>query len=293
MAWRFLGWKFLDWKFLVTFSVSILGVVVPVVWQSDPSSKGMELRLNSITSLEPASQIHDLQLVLDGKKLESPYSSTVELINTGSKAVLSKDFDKPIEIHVEDEAKVITARVTGTVPSDIPVQLSTTDNTVQISPHLSNSGDSVSINIITSGKKPAYSVRARIAGIPHVTYTDLTQPKSPYMRYLKPAVQGLCAWALFCLNIVFLVAWLSPQAFGIPRVLSFFVAATSYISGAQLLVLMVEGFELQNRWGVLASILVVAVLMGMVLATRLTLRWDGMPSKPNKTPGRLGPFKWP
>ncbi|MDQ3204065.1 MAG: hypothetical protein M3Q94_18165 [Pseudomonadota bacterium] len=293
MAWRFLDWKFLDWKFLVTFSVSILGVVVPVVWQSDPSSKGMELRLNSITSLEPASQIHDLQLMLDGKKLESPFSSTVELINTGSKAVLSKDFDKPIEINLENGAKVITARITGTAPSDIPVEVSTTDNTVRIAPHLSNSGDSVSLNIITSGKKPVYSVRARIAGIPHVTYTDLTLPKSPYIRYLKPALQGLCAWALFCLNIMFLVAWLSPRDFGIPRAISSFVVATSYISGAQMAVLMVEGLELQNRWGILATILVIAVLLGIAVAAHLALRWDRMASKLNTAPSSFGSFKWP
>ncbi|MHC3825763.1 hypothetical protein [Pseudomonas sp. G3-19] len=288
-----LNWRFLDWKFLVTFSVSILGVVVPVVWQSDPSSKGMELRVNSITSLEPASQIHDLQLVLDGKRIESPYSSTVELINTGSKAVLTKDFDKPIEINLEDGAKVITARITRTAPSDIPVEISTTENAVRIAPHLSNSGDSISLNIITSGKKPVYSVRARIAGIPHLTYTDLTLPKSPYVRYLKPGVQGLCAWGLFCLSILFVAAWLSPKVFGIPRAISAFVFFTSYISGTQLVALMIDGLEMQNRWVLLTTILITAVLLGMAFSTYLALRWDRLHSQWNTTSSKEGRFKWP
>lgn len=286
-------WRFLDWKFLVTLAVTILGVVVPVVWQSDPSSKGMELRLNSITSLEPASQINDLHLVLDGKKLESPYSTTVELVNTGSKAVLSKDFDKPIEITVGDGALVITARITGTSPSDMPVEVSTTERIVRIAPHLSNSGDSVSLNIITSGKKPVYSVRARIAGISHVTYTDLTLPKSPYIRYLKPVFQGVSAWAMFCLSVMFSVALFWPEDFGTPRVVSAFVGIAAYISGTQLMALMIQGSELQNRWGILAPMLAIAAALAVACSTYLTLRWNRFTRKLRTEHSALGPRRRP
>jgi hypothetical protein len=286
-------WRFLDWKFLVTLAVTILGVVVPVVWQSDPSSKSMELRLNSIISLEPASQIHDLQLMLDGKKLESPYSTTVELVNTGSKSVLSKDFDKPIEITVEDGAQVITARITGTSPSDIPVEISTTDRIVRIAPHLSNSGDSVSLNIITSGKKPVYSVRARIAGISHVTYTDLTLPKSPYIRYLKPVFQGLSAWMMFCLSVMFAVAVVTPQDFGTPRVVSVFVAIGSYTGGTQLMALMVEGLELQNRWEILAPMLAIAAALAVACSGYLTIRWNRFARNLSTERNALGSRRWP
>lgn len=266
-------WRFLDWKFLLTFSVTVIGIVVPLVWQSNLSSKGMELRLNSSTSLEPASQIHDLQLVLDGKKLDSPYSSSLDLVNTGSKAVLSKDFDKPIEIVLEDGAQLITARITGTSPIEMPVEISTTEHVVRIAPHLSNSGDSISLNIITSGKKPAYSVRARIAGIQHVNYADLTLPKSPYIQYLKPAVEGVSAWAMFCLNVMFMVAALNRSVLGIPRVVSAFVALTSYVGGALLLAGMVEGFELQNRWEILASMVLIAAVLSLVFSVYLLRRW--------------------
>lgn len=277
-------WRFLDWKFLLTFSVTILGIVAPLVWQSNLSSKGMELRLNSSTSLEPASQIHDLQLVLDGKKLDSPYSSSLELFNTGSKAVLSKDFDKPIEIVLEDGAQVITARVTGTSPSEMPVELSTTEHVVRIAPHLSNSGDSISLNIITSGKKPAFSVRARIAGIQHVTYADLTLPKSPYIRYLKPVADGVSAWALFCLNVLFMVAIRYRSILGIPIVVSAFVALTSYVSGALMMVGMVEGFELQNRWEILTPMVLIASALSVVFCLFLVRRWRRQVRKLNPAP---------
>ena len=277
-------WRFLDWKFLLTFSVTVIGIVVPLAWQSNLSSKGMELRLNSSTSLEPASQIHDLQLVLDGKKLDSPYSSSLELVNTGSKAVLSKDFDKPIEIVLEDGAQVITARITGTSPSEMPVEISTTEHVVRIAPHLSNSGDSISLSIITSGKKPAYSVRARIAGIQHVNYADLTLPKSPYIRYLKPAAEGVIAWALFCLYLIFMVAALKGPMLGIPKAIAAFVALTSYLGGGVLMTDMVEGFELQNRWEILVPTVLIAATLSLVFSLYLLRLWRKHARKLNPAP---------
>lgn len=277
-------WRFLDWKFLLTFSVTVTGIVVPLAWQSNLSSKGMELRLNSSTSLEPASQIHDLQLVLDGKKLDSPYSSSLDLVNTGSKAVLSKDFDKPIEIVLEDGAQVITARITGTSPSEMPVEISTTEHVVRIAPHLSNSGDSISLSIITSGKKPAYSVRARIAGIQHVNYADLTLPKSPYIRYLKPASEGVIAWALFCLYLIFTVAVFKGSPLGIPKVVAAFVALTSYLGGGLLMTYMVKGFELQNRLEILVPTVVLGAALALVFCLYLLRLWRRQARKLNLAP---------
>lgn len=275
-------WRFLDWKFVLTFSVTVIGIVLPLVWQSNISSKGMELRLNSSTSLEPASQIHDLQLVLDGKKLDSPYSSSLDLVNTGSRAVLTKDFDKPIEIVLEDGAQVITARITGTSPSEIPVEISTTEHIVRISPHLSNSGDSISLSIITSGKKPAYSVRARIAGIQHVKFADLTLPKSPYIRYLKPAAEGVSAWGLFCLYVMFMVAAIKGSVLGIPKAVAGFVGLTAYMGGTLLMMGMVEGFELQNRWEILVPALAIGAALALFFCLYLLRIWRKQALKLNR-----------
>jgi hypothetical protein len=234
-----------------------------------------------------------LQLTLDGKKLESPYSSSLDLVNTGTKAVLTRDFDKPIEIALEDNAQVITARVTSTTPSDIPVDISTSGNVVRIAPHLSNSGDIISLNIITSGAKPVYSVRARIAGIQNVSYVDLTVPKSPYIRYLMPVAAGLAAWALFCLTLIFSFTWLRELDFGIPRLVSAFVSFTSYASGVQLLGNMVKTFELQNRWEILAPMLITSIAIAIWLSSYLLLRWQRQALRSTTQPRTQGPLSWP
>lgn len=263
----------LDWKFFLSLSIGVLGVVGPLVWQADLSSKGLEVRLRSSTSIEPSSQIRDLQLVLDGKKLDSPYSSSLELVNTGSKTVLSKDFATPIEIVLENGAQIVTARVTSTSPSDIPVKVSSTDRLIQIAPHLSNSSDSISLSVITSGEKPSFTVRGRIAEVQQVAFADLTLPKPPYIRYLKPVANGIGAWALFCLNVLFMITLNRRAVFGVPVVVSVFGGLASYIGGTQLMLGMVEGFDLKSRWEILLPLVVVAMGLCVAVCAPLSRRW--------------------
>jgi hypothetical protein len=267
-------WRVLDWKFFLTLTVAILGIVVPLIWQSDLSSKSMELRLSSSTSLEPASKILDLQVVLDGKKLETPYSSSLELVNTGSKTVLSSDFDKPIEILIADGAKLVTARITDTTPNDIPAEISLSGNAIRIAPHLSNPKDSISLSIITSGEKPVYSVRGRIAGIQHIPYTDLTLPKPIYVRYLKPVISGVVGWGLLCMVVLFSFVHFNRPAFGVPKVVSLFIGLVSYFGSVQLAGSAIGGLDLGNRWGIAIAIVVISTVTGIAACLFLIRRWS-------------------
>ncbi|VVN03561.1 hypothetical protein [Pseudomonas fluorescens] len=263
-----------DWKFILTLTVAILGIVVPLVWQSDLSSKSMELRLSSSTSLEPPSKILDLQVVLDGKKLETPYSSSLELVNTGSKTVLSSDFDKPIEILIGDGAKLVTARITDTTPNDIPAEISLSGNVIRIAPHLSNPKDAISLSIITSGEKPVYSTRGRIAGIQHIPYTDLTLPKPIYIRYLKSVINGVAGWGLLCVTVLFSFVHFDRPEFGVPKVVSLFIGLVSYVGAVQLVGSALSGLVLRNQWGIFIPIAVISTTTAIAACLFLLRRWN-------------------
>jgi hypothetical protein len=275
-------WRVLDWKFLLTLTVAILGIVVPLIWQSDLSFRSMELRLSSSTSLEPASKILDLQVVLDGKKLETPYSSSLELINTGSKTVLSSDFDKPIEILIGDGAKLVTARITDTTPNDIPAEISLLGNAIRIAPHLSNPKDSISLSIITSGEKPVYSVRGRIAGIQHIAYTDLTLPKPIYVRYLKPVISGVAGWGLMCMVVLFSLVHFDRPAFGVPKVVSLFIGLVSYLGAVQLTGIAINGLDLGNHWGIFIAIAVITIVTARRILMTASPKWAGSHRRPDE-----------
>lgn len=166
--------KFFNWKSL-TLLVTIVSVVVPVwVWRADLSSRSLQFRIASQVALQPddANSIHGLEVTVDGVLLKSPYISVFELSNDGEKPISSSDFEAPLEIRLGEGATVSRAQVTATNPKDVEATLTWEAQSLKIKPLLLNPRDVVAISILTSGKKPEFTTRARIAGISAVPIED-------------------------------------------------------------------------------------------------------------------------
>ncbi|UVM33414.1 hypothetical protein [Pseudomonas sp. B21-019] len=169
-----------DWKFIVGSLLTIGGLAIPVyLWQVDLSSHSLSLKLVSSSALQPASsnQFQDLQITLNGARISSPYISSFEMINTGSKPILSSDFESPIEVLGDGNVQLISAQVTGTDPKGIPVKLSIESNRMVIAPFLSNPNDVISFSVITGDEPPIFKVKARIAGIRELALEDSSVKK--------------------------------------------------------------------------------------------------------------------
>lgn len=164
-----------DWKYLLATVLAIAGVVIPVyVWQSDQQAHDLSARLVSSSSLQPlaSSKIYDVKVTLNGVQLVNPHFSTYELINSGSKPILSSDFDSPIKLSGNEGLEFVSARIDYTDPKDIPVKVSVDSKNVSIAPFLFNPNDKVLFSVITSGADPAISMKARIAGIREIAFVD-------------------------------------------------------------------------------------------------------------------------
>ncbi|WP_223544579.1 hypothetical protein [Pseudomonas sp. A-B-19] len=212
-------WKAWDWKFIATTVIAIAALVVP---QIDLSSRSLTVRLLATSPLQPALNIQNLQISLNGQNVESPYISTIELINTGSKPILSSDFDGALQIQMANDAKLISAEITSTTPKNIPVQVTTSGNKTAISPFLSNPKDSVTIATITSGPRPGFEVRARIVGINEVEFEDKTVKSSSYWKLLGDLATS---YGLVFLYFVFGPIAYRNKQLTIPRGLAFCTAA--------------------------------------------------------------------
>ncbi len=210
-----MDWKLFDWKFIATIVAAIAGLAVPVVlWQSELAAHSLTVRLLSTTALQPAANIQNLQISLDGQNIDSPYLSSLELINSGSKAVVTADFESPIKIAVNGGAKLVSVQATTTVPKNIPVKLSITPTGAEIAPFLSNPKDIVAFSIITSGGKPSFEARSRIAGISEIGFED-SSTKS--IRYWKPLSLASGGILFFLLYAIYLPSALLRKRFVIPR----------------------------------------------------------------------------
>jgi hypothetical protein len=260
-------WKAWDWKFVATTVIAIAALVAP---QIDLSSRSLAVRLTATSSLQPAVNIQNLQISINGHDVESPYISTIELVNNGSKPILSSDFDGALQIRMANDAKLISAEITSTTPKNIPAQITTSGNGAAIAPFLSNPNDSITIAAITSGPRPAFEVRARIVGINEVGLEDNTVRDSSYWSSFFNVV---AANGLVFLYFVFLPIAYRYKQFTIPRGLAFCTAALCAFTSVKIINLttmkqIFTGVPYAPIWAVVVGfglIVVMAILAGKYL----------------------------
>ncbi len=166
--------SFFNFKSL-TLLITVISVGVPVwIWRADLGSRSLQIRIVSQVSLQPdnVGSINGLQVSVDGVPLKAPFLSVLELSNDGDKPIPSTDFEAPLNIRVAGGSVVARAQVTEAKPKDIEASLSWEPQVLKLKPLLLNPKDVLIISVLTSGEKPEFSARARIAGISAVPVDD-------------------------------------------------------------------------------------------------------------------------
>lgn len=181
------------------FLVTLVCALIPVLWQSSQEARSISVKLLSSTTLQlgPQSGIKDLQVTLDGHNIDRPYLSLFEVVNDGSKPILSSEFESPIEMLTKNEASIVTAQIIDTVPAGITAKVSVDDKRAKIAPYLVNPDDSVFFTILTSGGTPSFEAHARIAGVKGVNYVDSSLPAPNLTGFTVKLIVILCMITLY------------------------------------------------------------------------------------------------
>ncbi len=209
-----------DWKFLVTIIATIAGILVPVwLWQADLGARSLSVRLVSTISLQSPqiTSIPDIQISIDGVNVNSPYLSTLTILNDGSKPISAGDFESVLELSVEENAGIIRARVVSVAPPNLKAEIKTEKNSLHLSPLLLNPGDRLTIAFITSGGPPVFHAAARIAGIKEINFEDGTKRRESWWRILFYSLTALFAYVLYW---IYGAALLKPESVRLNRVLA-------------------------------------------------------------------------
>lgn len=137
----------------------------------------LEFKLVSQVAIQPkeTGTISGIQVTVDGIQVESPYLSVLELTNNGRKPIPTTDFEAPLELRAGSGVKVVRAQVTATSPKDIEAHLEAAQDVVTLSPLLLNPDDTITISVLTAGKPPIFTPRARIADISTLSLSDGTK----------------------------------------------------------------------------------------------------------------------
>lgn len=231
----------LDWKFIVGLLIALAGVVVPIwLWQMDRGAHSLKLQLVSSVSLsvEKKIAIPELKISLDGKEIENPVLSVLELINNGSKPIPSADFESPISLMIDSGAHIIKARVIEATPKDLNVTLDTTSSAIKISPMLLNPGDKISLSVLTAGPDGVqFFPQSRIAGISKINYQNQTERRPRWIVggfFVFVGVIGIVLYFLAALALI----W--PNTFLVSRPLAALTTGVAVFSGTQFLT---QGFQ--------------------------------------------------
>jgi hypothetical protein len=273
-----------DWKFIFSLLAALAGVLVPVwLWQVELSARSIAVRLVSSVALQPetTSTIPDLQISVDGVKLESPYLSTLELVNSGTKPIPSSDFESPIELLVYEGAQIVRARIASTRPTDVHGEITIDKQSVKLQPLLLNSKDSLTFAVITSGNAPTFASRARIAGISKIAFEDVTRKK---LDWNTAAVLLPVALISFVMYMVFLVALIRPTAVTLVRPISVLVMLSCAIASALSLRRASEALQIEQGsyhvWVflVIASAVAVPISLRLLRKSRTVGRKSAAPS---------------
>lgn len=116
-----------------------------------------------------------IELRVNGKIVPQPYISTVIVKNTGNIPIARDEFDTPIQITIKNETKIVQLRH-RLIPTDINTHLSFSASKASIAPALLNPGDTVIIEMFTTGGEPVFDVGARIEGVKKIVSEDLFDP---------------------------------------------------------------------------------------------------------------------
>jgi hypothetical protein len=253
-----------NWKYL-TLLVTIVSVVVPVwIWRADLSSRSLQFRIASQVSLQPdnANSIQGLQVSVDGVPLKSPYLSVLELSNDGEKPIPSSDFEAPLEIRIGEDSSVARAQVTATNPKDVEATLTWELQSLKIKPLLLNPKDVVTISILTSGKKPEFTTRARIAGISAVPIDDSAgKPKK-----LQTVMLFFSALILFAASSITNNGFFAHDPIFLRKRAAILVSTSTGFVGAILFIVFIDIVGITSLWQIILSfigIILVSILLGV------------------------------
>lgn len=236
-----------DWKSIIGWTLALAGIAVPIgLWQFDQNARAITARLVASSALQPAMKqaIPDIEISLGGVLLQSPYLSTIEVVNSGARPILASDFETPIELGIENGAAIVRASVSSTNPVDIKADLTSEKNAVKLKPLLLNPSDSVTISVITKEQVPKFAAKARVAGVSRIVFEDATT-KEPSWKIGAGLYAGAILFA--ALYFFYAIAFIFPDTIRLSRPVALAAMSACSVSSSAILIAANKAVGVQSE----------------------------------------------
>jgi hypothetical protein len=179
--WQFIG------AIVGTIAVIVAAVFGYLTYRVTRRRKALTYEVLSISSL---ARLHEdvrghIRLLFDDQEVSDVKLALVRVTNSGNQPIISPDFERPLKFTIDqsnESARILTAGVSKTVPDNLGAEVVSTQSEVILAPLLLNTGDSVTINILTTLFDGDISVDGRIIGVKSI---ERGQKKVPWIFSLN------------------------------------------------------------------------------------------------------------
>jgi hypothetical protein len=163
------------WQFVsIIVSLIVTGVVY---WLQQPYK---ELSYDIISSTPLFSIMEEAQgkveVLFDGDPVTDAYLLIIKLHNSGNKAIISSDYESPIQLNFNEEVSILSAEVIDDTEYSITTTLQVVQNRIKLKPILINPKESVTIKVIASNYKEL-NITARITNINKIEYKSTSRER--------------------------------------------------------------------------------------------------------------------
>ena len=121
------------------------------------------------TSLKPIMSQDEIQgkmqFLYEGKEVKNVHLLNLRFINNGKESISSSDYERPLIIKVNENAKILTQEIIDENPDNLGVSVNCDNHKLTISPVLLNSRDCFSVKALISDFEDKPKIDGRINGI--------------------------------------------------------------------------------------------------------------------------------
>lgn len=186
---------------IIALITLVVGLVIGII-TIQVANRRKELKY-SIISLAPLVSLHEdiqskVQVLFDGKMVRDVQMVLIEIYNSGNLPILANEYDTPLRIIVDKDAKILATSIIRTEPKGIKIPPPEFNDTrVKFTPFLLNGGDRIRVKMLVTQLNNPPHLTGRIVGVSEIKQVTLSE----LQLSLPQAVQIL----IFCLAFVLIV----------------------------------------------------------------------------------------
>ncbi len=214
--------------------IGALAIVVAIaIFFAQRKTKKLSYRVTSNNELLGVKEEiqRKVQVLYEGKEVKRVHLLTLKFTNDGNQSISSDDFERPLSVSVNSEAKILTHEIIDENPKGLGILASLEANRLTFSPVLLNSKDTFSIKALISNLEGEPKVDGRIRGVKAINrYTERLFVSLFSFAGSLSIIGGAIMWMTVFLTDLILELETSFKYFLLPMAAAFMVTGIVYLA---------------------------------------------------------------